>query len=513
MLRVRSGTPPCSHFLPTMKQTPPDNKADHDTQVLGTSTQRGSRSGRSDSHSNGDHSNHCGDGNSASRTGSESNSAKPANNPASPDPSHHRVLAEARRNDGDKLGAVAHLIAAHTLDAYAAAAPGASASNLCDVATGYFMTGNHVIAEYWYRLVLRLDPQVAVACQNLAAILASAGHVTEAAAYRERAYRIQRVFVEGSGTEQRRVLVLCAAHASGNVPFDALLPSTKSCRIKYAIDYAADEEDQQLPPYDLVFNAIGDEDIAAPLAARLARFVSQCARPVLNPPATVARTQRHRTASLLHGLPDVHVAPCVQSEAASASRTALDAVLAEGGIDFPVLARPAATHGGDGLMLCESLAALEAWRSAQTGIAYLTAFRDYRSVDGFYRKYRIIFVDRELYPYHQAISPHWLVHYFSAAMEQHPWKLDEERRFLDNPHAALGEGVMRAVAAIGKRLDLDYGGIDFTVLPGGQVLVFEANATMLAHFERETGELAHKNPYVQRIVDAFERMMMRHTSA
>jgi hypothetical protein len=35
---------------------------------------------------------------------------------------------------------------------------------------------------------------------------------------------------------------------------------------------------------------------------------------------------------------------------------------------------------------------------------------------------------------------------------------------------------------------------------------------MLAHFERETGALAHKNPYVQRIVDAFERMMKRHTS-
>ncbi|MFM0205652.1 hypothetical protein PQR53_38235 [Paraburkholderia fungorum] len=493
-----------------MKQIPPDNKANHDTQVLGTSAQRGSRSGRSESHSNSDNSNHCGDGDSASRTGSESNSA---NNAASLDPPHHRALAEARRRDGDELGAVAHLIAAHTLDAYAAATPDASASNLCDVATGYFMTGNHVIAEYWYRLVLRFDPQVAVACQNLAAILASAGHVDEAAAYRERAYRIQRVFIEGSGTAQRRVLVLCAAHTAGNVPFDALLPGTKSCRIKYAIDYAADEEDQRLPPYDLVFNAIGDEDIAAPLAARLARFVSQCARPVLNPPATVARTQRHRTASLLDGLPDVHVAPCVQSEAAPVSRISLNAVLAEGGIDFPVLARPAATHGGDGLMLCESLAALEAWRSAQTGLAYLTAFRDYRSVDGFYRKYRIIFVDREPHPYHLAISPHWMVHYYSADMEPHPWKLDEERCFLDDPHAALGERVMRAVAAIGKRLDLDYGGIDFTVLPGGQVLVFEANATMLAHFERETGELAHKNPYVQRIVDAFERMMMRHTPA
>ncbi len=105
-----------------------------------------------------------------------------------------------------------------------------------------------------------------------------------------------------------------------------------------------------------------------------------------------------------------------------------------------------------------------------------------------------------------------MVHYYSADMERHPWKLEEERRFLENPHAVFGERVMSAIAAIGKRLDLDYGGIDFTVLPGGQVLVFEANATMLAHFERETGALAHKNPYVQHIVDAFERMMSRHAA-
>ncbi|MFM0365313.1 ATP-grasp domain-containing protein [Paraburkholderia sediminicola] len=437
-------------------------------------------------------------------------SAEHASDSASLDPSRHRALAEARRADGDELGAVAHLIAAHTLNAYAAGAPNASTVNLCDVATGYFMKGDHGIAEYWYRLVLKLDPHVAVVCQNLAAILTVGGHVSEAAAYRERAYRIQRVFIEGSGAEQRRVLILCAAHTAGNVPFDALLPSTLCCRIKYAIDYTDDEEDQQLPAYDLVFNAIGDADIAAPLSGRLARFVSRCARPVLNPPDAIARTQRHRTASLFDELPDVQVAPCVRSEVAPASRSALDALLAAGGIDFPVLARPAATHGGDGLTLCESLAALESWRSAQTEVCYLTAFRDYRSADGFYRKYRIIFVDREPFPYHLAISPHWMVHYYSADMEQHPWKLEEERRFLDNPQAVFGEQVMSAIAAIGKRLDLDYGGIDFTVLPGGQVLVFEANATMLAHFERETGALAHKNPYVQRIVDAFERMMSRH---
>ncbi len=72
---------------------------------------------------------------------------------------------------------------------------------------------------------------------------------------------------------------------------------------------------------------------------------------------------------------------------------------------------------------------------------------------------------------------------------------------------------MEALRAIGQRLDLDYGGIDFTLLPDGQVFVFEANATMLAHYERNTGPLAHKNAFVRSIVAAFERLMTRQGSA
>ena len=155
---------------------------------------------------------------------------------------------------------------------------------------------------------------------------------------------------------------------------------------------------------------------------------------------------------------------------------------------------------------------LKAGYRRKQGAQYLTAFRDCQSADGFYRKYRVIYVDRRPLPYHLVISPHWIAHYFSADMESHAWKLDEERRFLQDPRAALGERAMDAIEAIGQRLDLDYGGIDFTLLPDGQVFVFEANATMLAHYERDNGVLAHKNPHVQHIVDAFEHMLAHRTA-
>ncbi|HEV7833493.1 MAG TPA: hypothetical protein VGP09_08960 [Caballeronia sp.] len=430
------------------------------------------------------------------------------------DPSVHRTLADACRQTGNELGALAHLIAAHTLDAYATGTPTARTNGLCDVATGYFMKGDHAVAARWYALVLALDPNVAVACHNLAAICAGEGNTALAEVYRERAYGIQRVFVEETAGWTRSVLILCAGKSTGNVPFEALFPGARNRRIKYAIDYAADDEDARLPAFDLVFNAIGDPDIAAPLNGRLARFEAQCSRPLLNPNAAIARTSRHRLPALLDGLDDVQTAPCVRYEAESKAEhvKALASLLADHAVTFPLLARPVAAHGGDGLILCDTIETLETRLSTQEGAQYLTAFRDCQSADGFYRKYRVIYVDRRPLPYHLVISPHWIAHYFSADMESHAWKLDEERRFLQDPRAALGERAMNAIEAIGRWLDLDYGGIDFTLLPDGQVFVFEANATMLAHYERDSGVLAHKNQHVQHIVDTFERMLAHRTA-
>jgi tetratricopeptide (TPR) repeat protein len=426
----------------------------------------------------------------------------------------HRAMSAAQRARGDELAALAHAIAAGTLDAHAAGAMADAGQALCDVGTGYFMKGEHEASAFWYRLVLALNPALAAAWQNLAAIDAAAGREDEAAQARDRAYRIQRVFVEPAAAHARRVLILCVGGTSGNVPVETLLPGQTCCRIKYAIDYAAASEDALLPPYDLVFNAVGEPDVAAALHDRLLAFAARCGRPILNRPEAIAGTRRHELATLLGGLDDVVIAPCIRVDGAASQGPLADA-LADAALVCPGLARPAATHGGEGLERCDDMAALiahlEQLRAAASA-HYLTAFRDYRSADGFYRKYRIVFVGGRPFPYHMAVSAHWMVHYFSADMEAAPARLAEERRFLQDPAAALGARAMAAVGAIGRRLGLDYGGIDFTLLPDGRVFVFEANATMLVHRERQDGALAYKNEYVQRIVDAFEALQAQRSA-
>jgi ribonucleotide monophosphatase NagD (HAD superfamily) len=139
---------------------------------------------------------------------------------------------------------------------------------------------------------------------------------------------------------------------------------------------------------------------------------------------------------------------------------------------------------------------------------YATEFVDYRSEDGWYRKYRVMFIDREPYPYHLAIGARWLLHYRSADMQADAARREEEAAFLHDPLAALGARAMAALMEIGKRLDLDYAGIDFSLLPDGRILFFEANATMLVHAEDDP-RFACKNQAVGTIMAAVERMLGR----
>lgn len=423
----------------------------------------------------------------------------------------HRQMLEAMRATGDEAGFAAHQIALAAFEMLGAGATSqALALALYNLATVYSLKGRPHEAIRWYGHALTVHPQLAIAHQNLAALLATEGDAALADSHRDQAYRLQRVYVEPAlGAEQRRLLILNTGKGTGNIPLDTLLSYTTTTRIKYAIDYASEIEDAQLPSYDLVLNAIGDPDIAQPLAERLAHFTRGCSRPVLNPSEAIARTQRHCTPRSLSSVEGALVPPCIRLDTMPEHAEALARQLAEAGIDYPLLMRPIASHGGDQLALYPSLETLWPALNDLGAPCYLTAFHDFRSADGCCRKYRIVYVDRKPYPYHLAISPHWVVHYFSAGMLDAPWKLEEERRFLTDPQATLGARAMAAITEIGRRLDLDYGGIDFTVLPDSRVLVFEANATMLVHRERPNGPLAHKNPFVDRIAEAFERMLQQ----
>ncbi|MBF0563299.1 MAG: hypothetical protein HQL37_15100, partial [Alphaproteobacteria bacterium] len=345
------------------------------------------------------------------------------------------------------------------------------------------------------------DPDLVVCNQNMATILDVEGKPAQAHVYRERAFRRQCLFVESSPTAVRTVLVL-AASGFGNVPLGLLLPARTNNRIKWFIEYATPGQEAELPLFDLVFNAIGDPDLAVPINDSVARVLEARGRPVLNPPAAVARTRRDLTPTLLAGIPGVVVPAVMRANVPLPS----PAELAAAGIGWPFLVRPIGSHGGKGLVRVDGPEA-DVVAAAETEAFYITAFHDFRSADGYWRKYRMIYVDHEPFAYHLAISQDWLVHYFSADMLAEPWKRDEECRFLEQPAQVLGAQAMDALAAIGHRLDLDFGGVDFSLLADGSILVFEANATMLVQLTDRVEDFPYKHIHVPKIFRAFEAML------
>jgi tetratricopeptide (TPR) repeat protein len=377
-------------------------------------------------------------------------------------------LAAAHTIRGDAAAAADALAAAQSL------APGAVAPRWTRLGVLRRRLGDLEAAAAAFTTALQADPGHTQARHNLAATLIRLGRAAEARPHLDQALRRDCVFIQpGPGPA---VLILATAQ-DGNIPLEHLLPEGTVTRIWWFIDHSPNPRAQKLPPHDVVFNAIADPDMSQAADAKVAAFLAACRKPVLNDPARIAQTRRDRLPARLAGL-DL-VVPAIRRLETNAS---VD-------IPAPALIRPAGAHGGEGVVRVDDWSAVSAPLPVP---CYVTAFHDTRSPDGFYRKYRMIFVDRVAYPYHLAISPDWLVHYFSADMAAHPWKLAEQAAFLADPAAAIGARAHDAVIALGRRLDLDYCGVDFTVLPDGRPLIFEANATMLIHDAPAITAAAHR---------------------
>jgi tetratricopeptide (TPR) repeat protein len=419
----------------------------------------------------------------------------------------YRLQALALHAQGQESDALATGMAVAALESGSAVA-------LYNIGTAYFMNRHWPPAEKWYRLALLIDPDLVPANQNLASILRMDGRLAEADRHYDRAYTQQSLFIEPAEVPLRNILILCSSRP-GNVPFEFLLPQSCNTLIKWVIEYAEPEQPPSLPHYDLVFNAIGDADTAGRSRAAVERFLARNDKPLLNPPQTIDRTSRDRINALLAGIDHIVVPRVMRWDRRQIAAADAPALIDAAGLTYPVIVRPTGAHGGDGVILVPSPEALiVVWAAtivadATSDELYVSSYHEYRSPDSFYRKYRVIFVDRKPYPYHLAISGQWLAHYVTADMLSLRWKPAEEYLFLYDPVCVLGKAAWEALEAVAQRLDLDFGGVDFSVLPDGKLLIFETNATMLVHPETYNEELKFKNPYVQRILDAFDQLLDR----
>ena len=223
----------------------------------------------------------------------------------------------------------------------------------------------------------------------------------------------------------------------------------------------------------------------------------------LNDPGRISHTTRDAITELLSEIPGCRIPDILRlpadKDVAAAVREA------ELLFSFPLLVRPAGTHGGDDFEKCADAAALAEYLSPRKGDHYLIEYIDYASADGHFRKYRFIFVGAKVMPYHLCIGNDWKVHHVSTDMANQPWMQQEEAAFLANPGAVFSQAHYQTLNTIRERIGLDYFGIDCALDGEGNLVVFEVNASMLVHARNEG--FSYKDAYVRAIKDAFDAML------
>ena len=369
-----------------------------------------------------------------------------------------------------------------------------------------------------YQAALGIDPEFPQAHGGMYYVLTRLGEFEAAAFHQRKAFGQKSLFTNPyRGTAPPIPVLLLVSSTGGNTPLEKLVDD----RVFQTYVVVADFYDTKipLPAHQIVINGIGDSDAAknALLAAESLLAFTQA--PVINIPAAVRATGRCENAVRLASLPDV-IAPTTAAftyvQLASADGTA---ALAQSGFTFPLLLRAPGFHMGQHFVQVDTPADLATTVANLPGAGrpgaelLVIQYLDARGADDCARKYRVMFVDGRLYPLHLAISPNWKIHYFSADMKDRPDHRAEEAQFLTDMQSVLGEKAMAALERVQTALGLDYGGIDFGLNRQGEILLFEANATMVVEQPDDDPRWDYRRAAVARIHAGVREMLMRNATA
>jgi len=358
-----------------------------------------------------------------------------------------------------------------------------------------------------YETVLRAAPDHADAHRGLAYVLTYLREKEAALEHRRQAQRIKPEPAPAwHGKEGAPRVLVFASPCGGNSPITRILTNL-DLRCCYVVPDFYDAS-TPLPAHDLVVNAVGDADQCGTSLEALPALLAQTSRPVLNRPESVLPTGRADNARLLGQLQDV-VTPrilLVPRDALAGPEGV--ARLEREGFAFPILLRSPGFHEGSHFVRVEKadeLAGVAARLPGQNLMAI--SYMDARDNDGKTRKFRAMMIDGRLYPLHKAVSREWMIHYATAEMAHSAEHRAEDAAYLEDMAGVLGPRAMAALGRIQTALGLDYAGADFSLGRNGEVLLYEANATMTAPMPEKDAKWDFRKPAVERIHAAVREMI------
>ena len=370
----------------------------------------------------------------------------------------------------------------------------------------------HADAREHYEAVLRIDPDHAQAHQGLGAVLSDLGERDRARHHFEIGFRGHAVSsLPYRGTKPPVTLLQLISSGGGNIPTAPFLDDCTFLTTVIVTDHL--DPSTALPPHQLIFNAIGDADLCQPALEAATRLVARSSAPVINDPRAVMKTGRIGNALRLRAVHGV-VTPrtMMLPRELLAGPDGVTAVAACE-IPFPLLLRSPGYHTGRNFILVETADELAAAVACLPGSELLVIeYLDARGKDGNARKYRVMMIAGRIYPLHLAISRNWKVHYFTSDMADKPDHRAEEATFLSDMTTTLGDKAIAALEGIRDALGLDYAGIDFGMGPDGDLLLFEANATMVISSPSPDERWAYRRVAIGAVLDAVVDMILQKSA-
>ncbi len=366
-------------------------------------------------------------------------------------------------------------------------------------------------AREHYERALAVDPDHAPAHQGLGAVLADLGDREGAREHFRQGFRGHAVStLPYRGDKPPIRLLQLVSSGGGNIPSGLFLDDTRFLTSVVVADHL--DPLTPLPPHQIIFNAIGDADLCEAALEAATRIAAGAGVGVINDPRAVMKTGRIGNAERLRGMAGVRTARTMAMARDILAGPDGAGALAARGFSFPLLLRSPGYHTGRNFVLVETAADLAAAAADLPGEELLAIeYLDARGRDGKARKFRVMMIDGKLYPLHLAISREWKVHYFTSDMADEPGHRAEEAGFLEDMPAVLGARAMCALTAIQAALGLDYAGIDFALADDGDLLLFEANATMVIAKPNDDPRWAYRRGAIDRVLEAVAAMLVQRS--
>ncbi len=362
------------------------------------------------------------------------------------------------------------------------------------------------LSELTAKLVdrINIDPTDAAALLDLSVVL-QLNKQNRVAMELQRQSLLQRQHFQlqsnPKSAQLRLLLIMGPGEVMANTPVEFLVENSSiSTHLLYLGEGIPAPE--SIPDHDIAFVAVCESETSQWLLEQLEDVMRQWPRPYINAPSKIAQLTRDNVPNLLAEIPS-----CRCSQVTRVERAALMDQFHQ---LYPnaLLIRPIDSHAGHGLAKIDQPGDMENYLDRFSDLEFFVApFIDYRSEDGWFRKYRIAVIDGQPFAAHMAISRNWMVHYLNADMVGNAHNREQEARFMADFDTQFATHHATTLQAIDQHLELDYYSIDCAETQTGELLVFEIDSGAVVHSMDPVDVFPYKRAPMNRVFSAFRKLL------